>query len=353
MEVVKVRHKKFLGIPMPIVAVMLSILLAGGALAGIILTRDIPSRVSIVVPYEMTVWEDEACTIELVELDFGKVYANGDTDPLTFYLLNEGDKDFYIAISQLGLEGNLLTLNWDGVTETCPPDSFIFEYVLEEQIVEEAYDDWVNSEQTLTADMNGTAGESIDWIDSGTTERFSVDFGDTKVSPAVDGTPDVSAFSEGDIVRLDDEWMLITGFSGDDAYVDRGYNGTTIAYHDQGTVIYIQEVTIIPLDTELACSDGSSFSVGDEIKVDSEEMTVTAISGNTLTVIRGTPAAHTAGTAIFVWETIPADTIWVKAQIPLAPDASMPITLFLSADAEAEKGDVSFTTIINAADIPY
>ncbi len=56
--------------------------------------------------------------------------------------------------------------------------------------------------------------------------------------------------------------------------------------------------------TTLAVSDGTQFSPGDTLLVESEQLSVSAVSGNNLTVRRGvngtTAASHSGGTAIAV-----------------------------------------------------
>ena len=55
--------------------------------------------------------------------------------------------------------------------------------------------------------------------------------------------------------------------------------------------------------TSIVVDDGTDFEVNQNIKVDYEEMTITAISSNTLTVVRGvngtTAATHTDNTSVF------------------------------------------------------
>lgn len=56
-------------------------------------------------------------------------------------------------------------------------------------------------------------------------------------------------------------------------------------------------------ETSITVDDGTDFEVNQNIKIDSEEMTITAISSNTLTVVRGvngtTAATHTDNTSVF------------------------------------------------------
>lgn len=241
--------RKWLGIPMPIVVPILALLVAGsGALAAVMLTQEVPARVGIIVPWMMSVWEEEACETPLVELDFGDIAADTDTDVLTFWLKNDGDNDFYIAMSQVGLAGTHVALGWDGVEGICPPDGFIFPV-------------------------------GIGWVDTGQTVKDQIEPSNTEWD-VVDG----SVFLDGDIIRLGEEIMLLVSVSGNHLTAERGYQGTT-------------------------------------------------------------PATHTVGTPYYLLEGEP--------QTPLASDASMPIALYLSADSDAERGEVIFTVIVNASDLPY
>ena len=55
--------------------------------------------------------------------------------------------------------------------------------------------------------------------------------------------------------------------------------------------------------TSVVVDDGTDFEVGQNIKVDSEEMTITAISTHTLTVVRGvngtTAATHSDNVSVY------------------------------------------------------
>ena len=68
----------------------------------------------------------------------------------------------------------------------------------------------------------------------------------------------------------------------------------------------VQDDPLTAAATTLNVSDGTKFAVQQIIKVDSEQLYITAISDNALTVARGrngtTAAAHDADTAITIWQ---------------------------------------------------
>ena len=58
--------------------------------------------------------------------------------------------------------------------------------------------------------------------------------------------------------------------------------------------------------TSIAVVSGTPFSAGHTILIDSEQMDLTAVSSNTLTVVRGinstTAATHSTGATVYIWE---------------------------------------------------
>jgi hypothetical protein len=176
------------------------------------LTREIPSHVSIVVPYGLTVWEDEACTIELTELDFGNIIANGESDYVSFYLKNEGENDTYIAISQSGLDDNHLALNWEDVTGSCPPDDMIMDVTYY----------YANVDPIVSFALTGTMDTPAqNYIELGSACTFVVN----------------------DVIKVEDELMLITVAQGSGKYtVQRGYFGTTATAHSMSQIAYLQQL---------------------------------------------------------------------------------------------------------------
>ena len=58
------------------------------------------------------------------------------------------------------------------------------------------------------------------------------------IETAIDVT-DASVFGYGDIIKIDNEKMLVTNIAGSTLHVKRGFLGTTIATHDTATDVYI------------------------------------------------------------------------------------------------------------------
>jgi hypothetical protein len=72
------------------------------------------------------------------------------------------------------------------------------------------------------------------YVDSTTNTDEAIDIIETAID-VVDG----SVFAYGDIIKIDDEKMLITNISGNTITVDRGFLGTSTATHSTATDIYI------------------------------------------------------------------------------------------------------------------
>ncbi len=125
------------------------------------------------------------------------------------------------------------------------------------------------------------------------------------------------------VVQVDSEQMLVTGVDtvNNILTVTRGYNGTTPASHEEGATLTVEDSQVVVetptlLDPTLAGQTTLTVSSAAAaaalaatnplpftIQIDNEQMQVTNIVGDTLTVVRGydstTPAAHAAGAAIF------------------------------------------------------
>jgi len=88
------KGKKFLGLPVSVIAIVLAVLVASvGVFAGIKATQEVPATVSIRAQYGLELYEDEACTIPLTSLDFiaGKpTSGNFDTGMVNYFVKNVG-----------------------------------------------------------------------------------------------------------------------------------------------------------------------------------------------------------------------------------------------------------------------
>jgi Ca2+-binding RTX toxin-like protein len=156
------------------------------------------------------------------------------------------------------------------------------------------------------------------------------------------------------VIDVDNEQMMVTDVTGDKLTVMRGYNHTTAAIHSAGGAVVVEKPTLVdpgstpasPTSTLIVpdptlaepVTDATSNSVmitdadalspagvtNFVIQVDSEQMLVTAITGNVLTVERGyshtTATTHLAGTA-------------VTALFPLAIDPTIAATTITVANA--------------------
>jgi len=112
------------------------------------------------------------------------------------------------------------------------------------------------------------------------------------------------------IIAIDQEDMLVTAVSENALTVTRGFNGTTEAYHSVNAVVFILPTQLsIPIsDTNstdtIDVLSGANIAANTVIQIDGEEMQVTSVSGDQLTVNRGFHgsgiAPHSAGATVFI-----------------------------------------------------
>jgi hypothetical protein len=103
------------------------------------------------------------------------------------------------------------------------------------------------------------------------------------------------------------EVMRVTGVAGDTITVVRGLSDTVYADNDPTTIALPAETQLAEVldtsETEIDVSSGTPFEDGDTITIDEEDMTITGIATNTLTVTRGanstTAAGHDNSTKIY------------------------------------------------------
>lgn len=358
-------RRKILGIPMfPIVAITLAILLAGGAaLAGFMMTREVPSTISVVGVDACEVYADEGLTIPLTDLAFSDIMVGETTDPITFWVRNESDESgypFYVALSQSGLN-SLLTLYEDAnglVPEysdvlPIPTDSDYQEGYWEAGSPATSILGGIDASVTLVevADISGfpssgtlyCEGEAITYTGlrayepkgddtpgywtEGTSAILAGDIGPTNDFIVIsDSSP---RFPEsGGVVKIDDEMISYGNMRwGGSAQVleecIRGVEGTLAADHViDSTVTLMEWVDPIPGSAEI----------------------LAGFTGCTRGAHDTTAAAHGA-VAISQAE-------WVGETggdlYELEPQAVLPVTIYLEADPDISRGDYPFTTIIIA-----
>jgi hypothetical protein len=210
------KGKRFLGVPVSIIAVVLAVLLVGGGvLAAFFWTRSIPSTVKI-IGGEVEAYENEACTIPLTALDYGEIRAGQTTDPVTFWLKNIGDDPVYCAIAQDELDA-LLVL-YQGTDTVVPADP---------------------------ARLALRTGEGGTYIDTGIRDYT---FGVTTAvaTEYLQCRGNISGFPTSGVVRVDSE--LIAYQTKDNTALKlltltRGVGGTTPAQHVDNAVIIVQSIT--------------------------------------------------------------------------------------------------------------
>ena len=113
---------------------------------------------------------------------------------------------------------------------------------------------------------------------------------------------DGSLFSVGDVIRVDDELIYVSGITTNTLTVVRAHEGTVRTSHQVETTI-LGPITrareeLNSSDPSFDVLDASQFRVGDVIRIGNERMEITEIAGNTLSVMRGhldtDPTAHSS-----------------------------------------------------------
>ncbi|MEO1615854.1 MAG: tandem-95 repeat protein [Planctomycetota bacterium] len=196
-----------------------------------------------------------------------------------------------------------------------------------------------------TVSLNET--QTIRTIGSGAGGTFTLSFVDDVAavsSPTAFIPAAVTAFDVQDstdfpatpfVIQVEDELMLVNVVTGDRFDVVRGYGGTAVAAHPDTATVFevkstsllaplafpVQSATTADLDevmTTLTVADASSMPATPfTVRLGNEEMVVTAVAGNDLTVTRaanGTTAEfHTSGGLV----SVVSDTLIVADGIPL------------------------------------
>ena len=93
--------------------------------------------------------------------------------------------------------------------------------------------------------MNGTTTAGASAVDSGTQLSAAIT-NTTDPLASVDEGSGGSAFTAGNIIKIDDEYMLVEDITSNDLTVVRGYQGTTAATHSDNETVYI-----VPQPTDL------------------------------------------------------------------------------------------------------
>ncbi len=98
--------KKVLGVPFPIVAILLTIVLVGTVTAAILVTKTVPGTITIKAHGDIELFEDSACTIPLTELAPFELFRGDPMDGdnyLEFYVKNVGDEDVWCYVESSDL----------------------------------------------------------------------------------------------------------------------------------------------------------------------------------------------------------------------------------------------------------
>jgi type IV pilus assembly protein PilY1 len=124
----------------------------------------------------------------------------------------------------------------------------------------------------------------------------------TSTSISVQSSTDLAV---NDVILIDIERMRITAISGNTLTVTRGYDSTTAATHSQNATIktlFLSSAITSTTNNTIRIQSPVNLIPGITFQIDSEQMTITAIDGSNIIVIRGangtTAATHSNNTSI-------------------------------------------------------
>lgn len=205
------KNKKLLGVPFPIIAwiLALSLVVVG---AGIFFwQRQVPSTVHI-IGGEVEAYQDEACTIPLVDLDFGDLRGGETTGNQTFWIKNTGDDTLYVALSQENLDPLLTLYHEDEGAIPSDPDKLPLAV------------DWIDWH----------------WQEQGTTGVLTSNLNPSDTFLTL-SSADLAKFPDSGMVKVDSEWIAYDGKDGSLQNLLRGQEDSTPAAHTTGTIVYLME----------------------------------------------------------------------------------------------------------------
>ncbi|MCC9601167.1 tandem-95 repeat protein [Stieleria sp. JC731] len=193
----------------------------------------------------------------------------------------------------------------------------------------------VNEAQQLNVQGAGATGtftlSFVDDVAATTSPAFDINSGDNFIF-----AEDLSDFPAAPfVIRVNNEEMLINGTAGNALFVQqRGYNGTVVSDHPDTATIFevVDAATTAPISTPFATTISAAITPGaltvdvDDAsglpstpffaRIQSEEVEVTDVTGNTLTIVRGsvptTDQYHDSGRSLMVV----TDTITVDDPVP-------------------------------------
>lgn len=156
--------------------------------------------------------------------------------------------------------------------------------------------EWMTKSHLTT--LNGNLVDTAALGSIQTTEAVVNDINHTTVH--VDGSHGITA---GRVIKLDSELMKVISVATNTLTVLRGYessDGSTVAAHTDNEDVHIRDITLsVASNSDL----NASHTTRDIIKIDSEQMLITAVSGDDLTVIRAyngtSAAAHNDGATVY------------------------------------------------------
>lgn len=99
------KGKRFLGIPVSIIAIVLAVMVvAGGVYAAIVITKDIPATVTI-KGYGLEVYADQACTIPLTSLSYTLPADASATNKCDIWCKNTGTDNLWVGVASTSISG--------------------------------------------------------------------------------------------------------------------------------------------------------------------------------------------------------------------------------------------------------
>jgi len=196
------KKSKWLGIPIPLIALLLVLTMVGGGVLGAFLfNQSIPSNI-VILGGDVQAFSDVACTVPLTTLTFDPIRAGQTSPEKTFWVKNTGEDPVFCALAQSTLTVGL-TLSNNGLTVPADPARLKL--------------------RTGTTDT-ATTSALTSAIDASIT---TIAFSNSQTN-----------FAAGDIAKIGDELILLNNVTaGGTTDSVRGYAGSVAAPHAVGAPI--------------------------------------------------------------------------------------------------------------------
>ena len=247
---------------LPVLAMVIGMLLSVSvALGAWFMNREVPTSVTV-LGSDAEVFLDAGLTIPADAVNFGAVWREASSSPVSLFIANTGDEEVYAAISHENLPSGI-TMTSDGDAVPASPSHLILgdTVVINTTTLSSGIDAFAtiievvdhtafpasgtlfieSEELTYSGKQDFQAEGAGSWAATGTaTLNAAITAVDTPFYLA----GDYSLYPASGVLLIDDELISYTGIgSGQITGTTRGYDGTTPADHAIGTLAQVATFT--------------------------------------------------------------------------------------------------------------